>query len=64
MSTHDTQASWSEAVASLCADALVENGLVREEFTELAAKVITEEIWMRLSIGDNPPIKEPPYCIA
>ncbi len=64
MSIHETQASWSEAVAALCAEALAEHGLISEDYSELASQVIAEEIWMRLHIGDNPPIKEPPYCIA
>lgn len=64
MSNHWTQSSWSEAVAALCAEALVEHGLVGADYNELAAQIIAEEICERLRIGDNPPIKEPPYCVA
>ena len=47
--------SWSEDVAALAVDALLDAGLVRKEDFGLAVKVVTEEILVRLQLGDYPP---------
>ena len=60
MSTPKTQASWSEEVAALGVDMLVDHGLIRKEDFDRATKIVAEEILVRLSIGDYPPVEESP----
>jgi predicted RNA-binding protein associated with RNAse of E/G family len=58
MSDSKTQASWSEEVAALGVDMLVDHGLIQREDFERATKIVAEEILVRLRIGDYPPAEE------
>lgn len=51
--------TWSEGIAELAADALVDAGLVRKDDFARATAVIAEEIFVRLILGDWPPWKVP-----
>ena len=46
--------SWSDRIGALAADALVDAGLVPLESVHLAAKIIAQEAFVRLCIGDKP----------
>jgi hypothetical protein len=48
----------SEKVASLAVDALVDHQLVKREDFELAKKVVSEEIHVRLCLNDYPALPE------
>jgi len=58
MPNSKTQKSWSEDVAALGVDMLVDHGLIRKEDFERATKIVAEEILVRLSLGDYPPPEE------
>ncbi|HEX8721686.1 MAG TPA: hypothetical protein VF736_13710 [Pyrinomonadaceae bacterium] len=47
--------TWSEGVAELAVDALVDAGLIAKKDFERAVAVVAEEIFVRLVIGDYPP---------
>ncbi len=55
MSAEDTLESWSEKVAALGVDVLVDNGLIQKADFERATSIVAEEIRIRLAIGDYPP---------
>jgi hypothetical protein len=55
MSADDTLESWSEKVAALGVDVLVDNGLIQKADFERATSIVAEEIRIRLAIGDYPP---------
>ncbi len=46
---------WSEKVASLAVDRLVDAGLVKKEDFGSAVALAAEEIRVRLTLGDYPP---------
>ena len=50
--------AWSDHVASLSADALIEARLVGQDDFEQALGIISEEIFARLCLHDFPPISE------
>jgi hypothetical protein len=50
-----TPEEWSQAVAEVAADALVDAGLLRREDFAKAAAIVAEEIAVRLALGDYPP---------
>ena len=50
--------AWSDHVAALAADALVEAQLVRRDDFDKAAAVIAEEVFVRLCLHDFPPAGE------
>ena len=50
--------SWSEGVAELAVDALLDAGLVRREDFDRAVSIVAEEILVRLALGDYPPEEE------
>jgi hypothetical protein len=56
MSTEDTITTWSEKVAGLGVDILVDHGLIKKEDFERATSIVAEEIRVRLAIGDYPPL--------
>ena len=56
MSTPKTQASWSEEVAALSVDMLVDHELVAKEDFDRATKIVAQEILVRLNMGDYPPV--------
>lgn len=58
MSTKETITSWSETVAGLGVDALVDSGLLKKGDFERAKRIVAEEIRVRLSLGDFPPPKK------
>ncbi|MGC9505238.1 hypothetical protein [Baaleninema sp.] len=58
MSAKQTKKSWSQNVASLGVDMLVDNGLIKKEDFELATEIVAEEIWVRLTMEDYPPMTE------
>jgi hypothetical protein len=51
--------SWSEGVAVLAADALLDAGLIKRENFDRAVSIVAEEILVRLALGDYPPPEEP-----
>jgi hypothetical protein len=51
--------TWSDAVAELAVDALVDARVVAKEDTERAVAVIAQEIFVRLILGDWPPFQLP-----
>ena len=51
--------SWSEDVAELAVDALLDAGLVKREDFDRAVVIVAEEIFARLVLGDYPPPEEP-----
>ena len=55
MSAEDTLESWSEKVAALGVDVLVDNGLIQKADFERATSIVAEEIRIRLALGDYPP---------
>jgi hypothetical protein len=50
--------SWSDHVASLAADALVDARLINRDDFERAAAIISEELFVRLCLHDFPPACE------
>ena len=50
--------SWSEAVAGLAVDALVDAELIAKENFDRAVAIVAEEILVRLVVGDYPPPEE------
>ena len=50
--------AWSDHVANLAADALVEARLVNRDDFERAAAIISEEVCVRLCLHDFPPASE------
>ncbi|WP_017658948.1 hypothetical protein [Baaleninema simplex] len=58
MSAKQTKKSWSQHVAGLGVDMLVDNGLIKKEDFELAVEIVAEEIWVRLTMEDYPPMTE------
>jgi hypothetical protein len=50
--------AWSDQVAALAADALVEARLVSRDDFDKAAAVIAEEVFVRLCLHDFPPAGE------
>jgi len=56
MSANADISSWCEKVAGLGVDALVDCELVRREDFDQAKAVVAEEILVRFSMGDYPPI--------
>ena len=46
---------WSDKVAGLAVDALLMRGLLRREDFELATRIVSEEIVVRLCLEDYPP---------
>jgi len=58
MSTEETITSWSEKVAGLGVDMLVDHGLITKADFARATSIVAEEIRIRLAIGDYPPAEE------
>jgi hypothetical protein len=54
----ETPEEWSNAVAELAADALVDAKIIQREQFKLAVDVISEEIRVRLLVRDYPPPPE------
>ena len=50
--------SWSESVAALGVDMLVDYGLIEKKDFEKATAIVAEEIHVRLCIGDYPPASQ------
>jgi len=50
--------SWSEDVAALAVDALVDVGLIGKVDFDTAVAIVAEEISVRLYLGDYPPANE------
>ena len=46
---------WSEDVAAIAVDALVDRGLIRKADFEKAKSIVAEEINVRLCLNDYPP---------
>ena len=51
-----TDQEWSSRIGSISAATLVVSGLLRESQQERAAAIIAEEVLVRLSLRDRPPI--------
>jgi hypothetical protein len=50
--------TWSNDIAALISDALVDASLLKREDMPRANEIIAEEIWIRLQLGDTPPETE------
>jgi predicted RNA-binding protein associated with RNAse of E/G family len=48
--------SWCESVAELGVDMLVDSGLIKKEDFAKATAIVAEEILVRLTMGDYPPL--------
>ena len=46
---------WCNQIAALGADALIDAGIIRRADYQLATEVVSEEIYVRLSMHDYPP---------
>lgn len=57
VSKETSQETWSQSIAALSVDRLVEHGLVKEEDSERGVRIVSKEILVRLSMGDVPPSK-------
>jgi hypothetical protein len=55
-----TAKEWSQSVAGLAVDALLDQGLVKKADFQRAADIAAEEIHIRLTMGDYPPVEQPP----
>jgi hypothetical protein len=55
--------SWCEGRASIAVDALLDANLVRREDFDRAVEIVTEELFVRLIIGDYPPLQTPPTVL-
>lgn len=66
MAASSTDQQWSEDIASLIADALVDGKLVAREEMERAVKIITQELSVRLILKDYPPgaLPAPPTSVV
>ena len=60
MGIQKTLPQWCKDVAGLSADMMVGHGLIQKEDVDRATKIIAEEILVRLSLGDYPPLGTPP----
>jgi hypothetical protein len=47
--------NWCEKVAALGVDALADAGLLLKSDLEQAARIVAEELFVRLCLEDNPP---------
>jgi hypothetical protein len=52
-----TAKAWSDRFAALAVDALITAKIVRKDDLERAVEIVSEELSVRLSLGDNPPGK-------
>ena len=59
MNIEENQKSWSERVAALGVDLLVDHGLIKKQDFERATSIVAEEILVRLAVGDYPPPESP-----
>ncbi len=50
---------WSDSVAGLAVDALVDHGLIQRADFDRAAKIVSKEIVVRLCLRDYPPPEDP-----
>jgi hypothetical protein len=58
MSAEETITTWSEKVAGLGVDMLVDHGLIKRADFDRAASIVADEIRIRLAIGDYPPTEK------
>jgi hypothetical protein len=49
---------WSDHVAALAVDSLLDAGLIRPNELKRATNIVSEEIFVRLCLRDYPPSKE------
>ena len=49
---------WSNKIAGIAVDALIDYGSVNEKDREASEEVVAEEILVRLILGDYPPPKQ------
>ena len=47
---------WSQDIAELTADALRDAKIVAPDDFERAKAIVAEEVWVRLNMGDYPPM--------
>jgi hypothetical protein len=50
--------NWSDRIAGLAVDALLTARIVQRGDFERAVEIVSEELSVRLSLGDNPPIEQ------
>jgi hypothetical protein len=55
MADNDEVKNWSNNIADFAVDALVDNGLIKEEDFQTAAAIVAEEVLVRLLLSDYPP---------
>jgi hypothetical protein len=54
MTDDEINVAWSQSVGGLAADALVDAGLLTKADIDRAHKIIAEEVYVRLAVGDRP----------
>ena len=47
--------TWSDDIAILIADALVDSGHISKENLSAVANIVSEELYVRLTVNDYPP---------
>ena len=55
MANNEEVKTWSDNIASLAVDALVDCGLIKKEEFIKASGIVAEEILVRLLLNDYPP---------
>ena len=48
--------AWADSLAGLGVDVLLDRGLIKSDGFEEAVAVVSEEIYIRLVMGDRPPL--------
>lgn len=51
--------AWSDSIAALAVDALVDHGLVGRDDLDRATAIVSQEVFARLCLLDYPPAEEP-----
>jgi len=51
--------AWNDRIAELAVDALLTAKLLRKEDFSRAVEIVSEEISVRLTLGDRPPTEKP-----
>ncbi len=50
--------TWSDNIAALAVDVLVDSGLIKKEDFQTASAIVAEEILVRLIMKDYPPMQD------
>jgi hypothetical protein len=50
--------TWSDRMAGLAVDALLTAKIIQKSDFDWAVEIVSEELSVRLSLGDNPPVEQ------